>query len=169
MATLYSGGKVFDGEKTIDGHAVLEEDGRIKRLAPAGEFVSFAGPRIDTSGGTLLPGLIDCHIHSLSGAEGNPGAVQDRMSAAQIAVLVGVISLRLAQFSRSPERGRALPATFRALLGLNAVILATQAANIAHYRAGWLCLAGLSLYAFFGFFVFVMLVAELRGGAPEAG
>ena len=56
MATLYSGGKIFDGEKAIDGHAVLEEDGRIKRLAPAGEFVSFAGPRVDTSGGTLLPG-----------------------------------------------------------------------------------------------------------------
>src|SRR5919109_5108170 len=86
MAILYSGGKIFDGEKAIDGHAVLEEDGRIKRLAPAGEFVSFAGPRIDTSGGTLLPGLIDCHVHSLSGAEGHPRLVQDRMTTAQIAV-----------------------------------------------------------------------------------
>ena len=30
--------------------------------------------------------MIDCHVHSLSGAEGNPGAAQDRMSAAQLAV-----------------------------------------------------------------------------------
>jgi imidazolonepropionase-like amidohydrolase len=30
--------------------------------------------------------MIDCHVHSLSGAEGNPGVVQDRMSAAQLAV-----------------------------------------------------------------------------------
>jgi imidazolonepropionase-like amidohydrolase len=86
MATLYTGGKIFDGEKAIEGHAVLEDDGRVKRVAPAGEFVSFAGPRVDTSGGTLLPGLIDCHVHSLSGAEGNPGLAQDRMNTAQIAV-----------------------------------------------------------------------------------
>ncbi|HJQ58202.1 MAG TPA: amidohydrolase family protein [Vineibacter sp.] len=86
MATLYSGGRIFDGETAIDGHAVLEEGGRIRRLGPLGEFAGFAGPRIDTTGGTLLPGLIDCHIHSLSGAEGNPGLAQDRMTAAQIAV-----------------------------------------------------------------------------------
>ncbi|QQS11688.1 MAG: amidohydrolase family protein [Rhodospirillales bacterium] len=86
MATLYIGGKLFDGETARDGHAVLEEGGRVKRVAPAGEFAGFAGPRIDTSGGTLLPGLIDCHVHSLSGAEGNPGLAQDRLSAAQIAM-----------------------------------------------------------------------------------
>ena len=86
MSTLYSGGRLFDGEKVLDGHAVLEEGGRIKRVAPVGEFAGFAGERVDTSGGTLIPGLIDCHVHSLMGAEGNPGAVQDRLSAAQTAV-----------------------------------------------------------------------------------
>src|SRR4029079_15510984 len=67
-------------------HAVLEEGGKVKRVAPAGEFSGFAGERVDTSGGTLIPGIIDCHVHSLSGAEGNPGAAQDRLSASQIAV-----------------------------------------------------------------------------------
>ena len=86
MATLYAGGRVFDGEKVLDGHAVLEEDGRVKRVASAAEFAGFSGDKVDTAGGTLIPGIIDCHVHSLSGAEGNPGAVQDRMSAAQIAV-----------------------------------------------------------------------------------
>ena len=27
MATLYVGGRVFDGEKVLDGQAVMEEDG----------------------------------------------------------------------------------------------------------------------------------------------
>ena len=27
MATLYVGGRTFDGEKVLDGHAVLEESG----------------------------------------------------------------------------------------------------------------------------------------------
>jgi len=86
MATLYVGGRLFDGEKAQDGQAVLEEGGRIKRVAPTGEFAGFGGERVDTSGATLIPGMIDCHVHSLSGAEGNPGVVQDRMSAAQLTV-----------------------------------------------------------------------------------
>ena len=36
MATLYVGGRLFDGEKVQDGHAVLEEGGKVKRVAPAG-------------------------------------------------------------------------------------------------------------------------------------
>src|SRR5471032_2837727 len=86
MATLYVGGRVFDGEKVIDGQAVLEEGGKVKKIASAGEFAGFAGAKVDTTGGTLMPGIIDCHVHSLSGAEGNPGAIQDRMSAAQLTV-----------------------------------------------------------------------------------
>lgn len=86
MATLYVGGRVFDGEKVIDGHAVLEEGGKVKKIASAGEFAGFAGTKVDTAGGTLIPGIIDCHVHSLSGAEGNPGAVSDRMTPAQLTV-----------------------------------------------------------------------------------
>src|SRR3954454_8657762 len=86
MSTLNVGGRVFAGEKALDGPAVLEEDGKVKRIAPAAEFAGFAGDKVDGSGGTLMPGIIDCHVHSLSGVEGIPGAVKDRMSAAQIAV-----------------------------------------------------------------------------------
>src|SRR4051812_44260344 len=77
MATLYVGGRLFDGEKVLDGHAVLEDGGKVKKVAPAAEFAGFSGETVDTAGGTLIPGLIDCHVHSLSGAEGNPGVVQD--------------------------------------------------------------------------------------------
>jgi imidazolonepropionase-like amidohydrolase len=62
MATLYVGGRLFDGEKVQDGHAVLEESGKVKRVAPAGEFAGFAGEKVDTAGGTLIPGIIDCHV-----------------------------------------------------------------------------------------------------------
>ncbi|UYN93323.1 MAG: amidohydrolase family protein [Enhydrobacter sp.] len=86
MATLYVGGRLFDGEKAVDGHAVLEEGGKVRRVAPAGEFVGFAGVRVDTTGGTLMPGLIDCHVHSLFGGEGNPRAAQEALSPAHLAV-----------------------------------------------------------------------------------
>ena len=46
MSTLHRGGRVFDGEGMADGHAVLVEDGRIARFAPAGEFDGEAGGRI---------------------------------------------------------------------------------------------------------------------------
>ena len=113
MATLYAGGRVFDGEKVLDGQAVLEEGGKVKRIAPLGEFAGFAGEKVDTSGATLIPGIIDCHVHSLSGAEGNPGAVQDRMSHAQLTVrgmehmratLEGELGAGAEQAGRSIER-----------------------------------------------------------------
>src|SRR4029079_15967156 len=86
MTVLYAGGSLCDGEAQRDQLGLLEEKGRIKRIAPIGEFAGYAGERVDTSGATLLPGLIDCHVHSLSGAEGNPGLAQDRMTTAQIAL-----------------------------------------------------------------------------------
>ena len=86
MPMLYIGGRLFDGERSLDNHGLLEEAGRVKRIAPAGEFAGYSGPRVDTAGGTVVPGLIDCHVHSLLGAEGNPGLVQDRLTAAQLAV-----------------------------------------------------------------------------------
>ena len=75
MATLYSGGRVIDGAGTVlDEHGVLVEGAVIARIAPLAEFAGFEGERVDTTGGTLLPGLVDCHVHLCYGAEGNPWA-----------------------------------------------------------------------------------------------
>ena len=64
MTTLYSGGLVFDGNgNLLENHGVLVDGDRISQVAPTGEFESFSNERIDTSGGTLMPGLIDCHVH----------------------------------------------------------------------------------------------------------
>ena len=73
MPMLYSGGLVFDGTGgLLEGHGVLVDGARIVRVAPIREFDGFDGERADTTGGTLLPGLIDCHIHLILAGEPDP-------------------------------------------------------------------------------------------------
>ena len=86
MTTLYRNGRIFDGERMIDGHAVLVEGGRIRRMAPQGEFDGFADEEVDCSEGTLLPGLIDCHVHLLFRGEPDPMAVLEKLDAAHAVV-----------------------------------------------------------------------------------
>ena len=87
MQVLFKGGALFDGEREpVSGQAVLVEAGRVAKVAPAGEFAGFAGEVVDTSGGTLLPGLIDCHVHLCMSGEADPGTMQAKLSAAQIAL-----------------------------------------------------------------------------------
>lgn len=85
MAVLFSGGRVVDGAGgVLDGHGVLVEGATIERVAPLGEFAGFAGETVDTTGGTVLPGLIDCHVHLCYGAEGNPWASMIALRESQI-------------------------------------------------------------------------------------
>ena len=86
MSTLYRGGRVFDGERMLDGHAVLVEAGRIARVAPAGDFDGFAGEAIDCIGATVMPGLIDCHVHLLFRGEPDPMSALDKLDAAHAVV-----------------------------------------------------------------------------------
>ncbi len=87
MSMLIRNAVVLDGlGGRLDGHAVLIEKGRIARLAPEGEFDGFAGQTVDLAGDTLLPGLVDCHVHLLYAGEANPPAVVEKMSHAEIAV-----------------------------------------------------------------------------------
>lgn len=84
-SVLFKGGRVFDGiGRMLDGQGVLVENGRIARVAAAGEFAGFEGQSVDTSGGTLMPGLIDCHVHLLYAGEPDPAAVVDKRPPAEI-------------------------------------------------------------------------------------
>jgi imidazolonepropionase-like amidohydrolase len=59
--TTITGAWVFDGEKTLGITNVTIEDGKIVRIGgetPAGAEV------VDGTGATLLPGLIDAHVHT---------------------------------------------------------------------------------------------------------
>jgi imidazolonepropionase-like amidohydrolase len=66
-AVLIRGARVFDGEKILGTRDVLVEAGRIARVgaslaAPPGVTV------VDGRGKTLLPGLIDAHVHTFPAA-----------------------------------------------------------------------------------------------------
>ena len=70
---LLSGGLVFDGRGNLyEDHGGLIDRERIARFAPLGEFTGYTGPRVDTAGCTVLPGLIDCHVHLIFAGEANP-------------------------------------------------------------------------------------------------
>ncbi len=50
------------------------------------EFAGFSGENLDLDGGTLLPGLIDCHVHLCYAGEPKPGRAVDDMLPGQITV-----------------------------------------------------------------------------------
>jgi imidazolonepropionase-like amidohydrolase len=82
---LFKGGWVFDGAgQRLDGHGVLIEDARIAKVAPLSEFDSFTGEAVDTTGATLLPGLIDCHVHLVYSGHPDPRAALAKQSPAEI-------------------------------------------------------------------------------------
>ncbi|MFD3515488.1 amidohydrolase family protein [Streptomyces sp. NPDC058657] len=59
--TAITGARVFDGEKSLGVTTVLVEGGRIARISgdvPDGADI------VDGTGATLLPGLIDAHVHT---------------------------------------------------------------------------------------------------------
>ncbi len=88
MPKLFSGGLIFDGLGTLlEDHAVLMDEDRIERVAPTAEFGGYAGERVDTSGGTLLPGLIDCHVHLVYAGDADPFVRLSNMSPAEIVLL----------------------------------------------------------------------------------
>ncbi|OKP98665.1 amidohydrolase family protein [Paenibacillus sp. P46E] len=61
MITAITNARIFDGEKVIRATTVLIEGGQI--LSVGGEIPEHAAI-IDAQGGTLLPGLIDAHVHT---------------------------------------------------------------------------------------------------------
>jgi imidazolonepropionase-like amidohydrolase len=84
---LFRGGLVFDGfNAPAKGQGVLVEGDRIVSVEAEGNFTGFDGQVVDTSGATLMPGLMDCHIHILYGAEGNPGEMVDKLTASALAL-----------------------------------------------------------------------------------
>jgi imidazolonepropionase-like amidohydrolase len=85
-------GGVFDGERySGDGAVVLVEDGLVAAVLPGGAEVSCEVVRYP--GATLLPGLIDVHVHLC--CDGGPGAL-DRIPEATDDEMVGVIEKSLA-------------------------------------------------------------------------
>lgn len=82
---LFKGGYVIDGMgRRLDDHAVLVDGTFIRRVAPSAEFAGYSGPVIETSGATLMPGLVDCHVHLIYTASADPKSTMNKMSPADI-------------------------------------------------------------------------------------
>ena len=101
MKTLFSGGLMFDGEAPpVSGLDVLVENGRIAAVQPADNFAGFDGRRIDIAGMTLMPGLIDCHVHLTFGAE-----QQQRLVATFLQSSPSELALRALENAQATLRG----------------------------------------------------------------
>jgi imidazolonepropionase-like amidohydrolase len=61
---LFTGGRFLDPERSelLDGVAVLVEGDRIREVSDR-PIAAPGAERIDLAGRTLMPGLIDCHVH----------------------------------------------------------------------------------------------------------
>ena len=59
--------RIFDGENTIENGAVLVESGKISKVSSSG--IQYDGTTFSKPGHTVLPGLIDVHIHADQGNE----------------------------------------------------------------------------------------------------
>jgi imidazolonepropionase-like amidohydrolase len=71
---VLAGARLIDGTgaEPARGRAVVVEDGRIARIVDEADLPR--GDRLDLGGCTLLPGLINCHVHLCLGAEADPVA-----------------------------------------------------------------------------------------------
>jgi len=66
MRTVLTGGRVFDGSGADPAPAdVAVESGVILALGTPGTVVRDGDAVVDIAGQTVLPGLIDCHVHSV--------------------------------------------------------------------------------------------------------
>src|SRR2546427_3301872 len=62
------------GAEPVREHALVLEEARIKAVIPIGRHPTDAAV-LDLEGLTLLPGLINCHVHLCLGGEADPARV----------------------------------------------------------------------------------------------
>lgn len=88
MSLLLRCPRIVDGiGGTLTRHGVLLEGECIARIAPISEFESYRGEEVVLDDATtLLPGLIDCHVHLCFDGEPNPGEVAEKMRPGAVAV-----------------------------------------------------------------------------------
>lgn len=109
MLTLIRAGRLIDGTAAPprDAVTIVVEDGRIREIVDEGRSAEPQGEnvvRLDYSAYTLLPGLVDCHVHLVFSARSS--ALQDILGEdnrrlmlravhnAQVALRAGVTTVR---------------------------------------------------------------------------
>lgn len=86
MRYLFNNATLFDGDDYLPaGSALLVDDERIVALDPAPSFQGADAEIIECAGLSIVPGLIDCHVHLCFGAESQLLAILGQMTDAQLA------------------------------------------------------------------------------------
>ena len=67
MRTIIRGGRVLTPDETLDGHAVIIQDGHIEGVSR--DVLPAADRVIDATGLRVIPGLIDLHVHGAVGCD----------------------------------------------------------------------------------------------------
>ena len=71
MATLFTGGSVFDGHRHLPGHGLLVDDGDVVAVLDPSSAVERSrdhdGEVVDLAGGLVSPGFTDAHCHPIQG------------------------------------------------------------------------------------------------------
>ena len=67
-ALLVTAGRLWDGTGAGARRdmALVIRDGRVERVAPVAELAGWPGPRLHAGGATVMPGLMDLHVHLVS-------------------------------------------------------------------------------------------------------
>jgi imidazolonepropionase-like amidohydrolase len=96
-AVLFSNAHVVDGtnEDVREGYNVLVEGGRIREVSQK-PITAKSARAIDLEGKTLMPGLIDCHVHVVAGIAslGGSAAFPDSLVAARAALTMKAMLMR---------------------------------------------------------------------------
>ncbi len=82
---LLRNARIFNGKEMLEESlSVLIEGSMISTIAPDQHFADYRGEQYNLSGKTLLPGLIDCHVHLCYTASGDPSADGHKMGHSQL-------------------------------------------------------------------------------------
>jgi imidazolonepropionase-like amidohydrolase len=67
-ALLVLAGRLWDGSgaPARQDMGLVVRGGRVERVAPVADLVDWTGPRLAATGGTVMPGLMDLHVHLVS-------------------------------------------------------------------------------------------------------
>ncbi|WP_231441395.1 metal-dependent hydrolase family protein [Brevibacterium zhoupengii] len=82
MVTVFKNAKVFDGFRFLPGvRDIVVDGGAITAVTEGGQGSHDAGDTyIDCAGKTVIPGVIDCHVHLMSTGASNSSSFHDPFS-----------------------------------------------------------------------------------------
>lgn len=82
MVTVFKNAKIFDGTRYLPGlRDVVVDGGMISAVTESGQGSHDANDTyVDCTSKTLIPGIIDCHVHLTSSGAGNTSSFHDPFS-----------------------------------------------------------------------------------------